>query len=227
MKNLVKYYLVVGVLAIIFLNPVYAQEQKNPSIIIRTEEVPYDDFNKIARDASPIKLENVHDISWQVIIDNNLLYGNPNGNAVLRFYDAEIEDKFIEIGMGSPPNHKFWIAVQLPDMGYVLVHTVTERGWDPDAKSIISYTDQAGLTVNNGLRIVVSNLDVDNFAISSYSVHGMESSSDPPATTSGSLEMEFLSGDPAQNPFFLFPFYVTAAVGIIAAILFLTKKRSS
>ena len=227
MKKLVKYYLMIGVLAIILLNPVFAQEQKNPSLIIHTEEVPYDDFNKIARDTSPIVLENVHDISWQVTIDNNLLYGNPNGNAVLRFYDAEIEDKFIEIGMGSPPDHKFWIAVQLPDMGYVLVHTVTERGWAPNAKSIISYTDQAGLTVNNGLRIVVSNLDVDNFAIGSYSVHGMESSADPPATTSGSLEMEFLSGDPAQNPFHLFPFYVTAGVGIVAAVLFLTKKRSS
>ena len=227
MKNLMKCYFLIGVLAIIFINPVFAQEQKNPSLIIRTEEVPYDDFNKIARDASPIKLANTHAVSWQVTIDNNLLYGNPNGNAVLRFYDAEIEDKFIEIGMGSPPNNKFWIAVQLPDMGYVLVHTVLERGWDPDAKSIISFTNQAGLTVNNGLRIVVSNLDVDNFAIDSYSVHGMESSTDPPAMISGSLEMEFLSGDPAQNPFHLFPFYVTASVGIIAAILFLTKKRSS
>ncbi len=227
MKNLVKYYFLIGVLAIIFINPVYAQEQKNPSIIIRTEEVPYDDFNKMARDTSPIKLANTHAVSWQVTIDNNLLYGNPDGNAVLRFYDAEIEDKFIEIGMGSPPDKKFWIAVQLPDMGYVLVHTVLERGWTPDTKLIISYTDQAGLTVNNGLRIVVSNLDVDNFAIDSYSVHGMESSTDPPAMTSGSLEMEFLSGDPAENPFFLFPFYVTAVVGIIAAILFLTKRRSS
>ena len=227
MKKLVKYYLLIGIFAVIFLTPVYAQEQKNPSLIIHTEEVPFDDFNKIARDTSPIILENVHDISWQVTIDNNLLYGNPKGNAVLRFYDAEIENKFIEIGMGSPPDHKFWIAVQLPDMGYVLVHTVTERGWSQDTKSIISYTDQAGLTVNNGLRIVVSNLDVDNFAIGSYSVHGMESSTDPPATTAGSLEMEFLSGDPAKNPLHLFPFYVTAGVGIIAAILFLTKKRSS
>jgi len=227
MKNLVKYYFLIGVLAIIFINPVYAQELKNPSIIIHTEEVPYDDFNKIARDASPIKLADIHAVSWQVTIDNSLLYGNPNGNAVLRFYDVEIEDKFIEIGMGSPPDHKFWIAVQLPDMGYVLVHTALERGWASDAKSIISFTNQAGLTVNNGLRIVVSNLDVDNFAIGSYSVHGMESSTDPPATTSGSLEMEFLSADPAQNQFFLFPFLVTASVGIIAAILFLTKKRSS
>lgn len=222
-----KYYLMVGFLAIIFLNPIYAQEQKNPSLIIHTKEIPYHEFNKIARDASPIKLENIHAVSWQVTIDNNLLYGNPNGNAVLRFYDAEIEDKFIEIGMGSPPNHKFWIAVKLPDTGYILVHTMLERGWAPNAKSIISYTDQAGLTINNGLRIVVSNLDVDGFAIDSYSVHGMESSTDPPAINSGSLVMEFLSGDPSQNPLHLFPFYVTAVVGAIVGILFLTKKHSS
>lgn len=227
MKNLVKYYLIIGFLAIIFLNPVYAQEQKNPSLTIHTIEIPFHEFNKIARDTSQIKLENTQAISWQVTIDNNLLYGNPNGNAVLRFYDAEIEDKFIEIGMGSPPDHKFWIAVQLPDTGYVLVHTMLERGWAPNAKSIISYTDQAGLTINNGLRIVVSNLDVDGFAIVSYSVHGMESSTDPPAINSGSLEMEFLSGDPSQNQFYLFPFYVTAVVGTIVGILFLTKRRSS
>ena len=226
MKNLVNYYLFIGILTIIFFSPIYAQEQKNPSLTIHTEEIPYDDFNKISRDASPTKLADVHAVSWQVTIDNNLLYGNPNGNAVLRFYDVEIEDKFIEIGMGSPPDHKFWIAVQLPDTGYVPVHTMLERGWAPNAKSIISYTDQAGMTVNNGLRIVVTNLDVGGFAIDSYSVHGMESSTDPPATTSGSLEMEFLSGDPTKNPLHLFPFYVTAAVGAVAGILFLTKKRS-
>lgn len=222
-----KCFLMIGVLTIILVNPAFAQEQKNPSLIIHTEEVSYDEFNKIARDVSIINLANTHAVSWQVTIDNNLQYANPNGNAVLRFYDAEIEEKFIEIGMGSPPDHKFWIAVKLPNTGYVLIHTVLERGWTPNAKSIISYTDQAGLTVNNGLRIVVSNLDVEGFAIDSYSVYGMESSTDPPAMNSGSLEMEFLSGDPAKNPFHLFPFYVTAAVGAIAGILFLTKKRSS
>jgi len=38
--------------------------------------------------------------------------------------------------------------------------------------------------------------------------------------------MEFLSGDPAKNVFALFPFYVAAGVGIIVAVLFITKKRT-
>ena len=55
----------------------------------------------------------------------------------------------------------------------------------------------------------------------------MESSTDPPAINSGSMIVEFLSGDPAQNVLAFFPFYVTAAVGLLVGILFLTKKRSS
>jgi hypothetical protein len=91
----------------------------------------------------------------------------------------------------------------------------------------MSYTDRAGLTVNNGDRIVVSNLDVGVFAIGSYSVHGKEGSTDPPAINSGNITIEFLSGDPSQNIFALFPFIVTAIIGALAGGLFLTKKRSA
>ena len=221
------YYFVIGILAIFFLNPVYAQETKNPSLILHEEEVPFYEFNRVARDTLSVEFEDVHAISWQVIFNNKLLYGNPDGNAVIRFYDAEIEDKFLEIGMGSPPDYKLWVAAQVPKEGYVVIHSMLERGWTPDAKIIVSYTDRAGLTVNNGLRIVISNLDIGLFSIDSYSVHGMESSTDPPAVNSGSFTFELLSGDPSKNIFHLFPFYVTAAVGIVAGILFLTKNRFS
>ena len=53
--------------------------------------------------------------------------------------------------------------------------------------------------MNNGGRIVVTNLDIGVFAIDSYSVHGLEGSTDPPAVNSGSMIVEFLSGDPAKN----------------------------
>ena len=82
------------------------------------------------------------------------------------------------------------------------------------------------MTVNNGARIVVSNLDIEEFAVNSYSVFGMESSTDPPAVNSGSLTVEFLSGDPSKNVFAFFPFYIAAAVGILVGTLYLTKKRS-
>ena len=222
MKYLFTIILFLGVI----VSPAFAQEEKNPSLIIDTLEIPSNEFNTVLRE-SPIRvLDDVHAVSWQVTIDNNLLYANPNGNAVLRLYDQATHDEFIEVGMGSKPDNKFWVAVQTPKEGYIVVHSDLDRGWYPEAKSIISFTDRAGLTVNNGARIVVTNLDIGEFAVHSYSVHGMEGSTDPPAVSSGSMIIEFLSGDPAKNIFALYPFYMAAAVGIIVAILFVTKKRT-
>ena len=221
-----KYLFTIILLAGIFISPVFAEETNNPSLIIDTLEIPSNEFNTIVREAPIRILDDVHAVSWQVTIDNNLLYANPDGNAVLRLYDQENRDEFIEMGMGSQPDNKFWVAVQTPKEGYIVVHRDLDRGWYPEAKSIISFTDRAGLTVNNGARIVVTNLDIGEFAIHSYSVHGMEGSTDPPAVSSGSMVIEFLSGDPAKNVFALFPFYVAAGMGVIVGILFLTKKRS-
>ncbi|MGY5146852.1 MAG: hypothetical protein ACW9W4_02490 [Candidatus Nitrosopumilus sp. bin_7KS] len=221
-----KYLFTIILFAGIFITPAFAQEPTNPSLIIDTFEIPFNEFNTVLRE-SPIRvLDDVHAISWQVTIDNNLLYANPNGNAVLRLYDQENRDEFIEMGMGSQPDNKFWVAVQTPKEGYIVVHRDLDRGWYPEAKSIISYTDRAGLTVNNGARIVVTNLDIGEFAIHSYSVHGMEGSADPPAVSSGSMILEFLSGDPGKNIFALYPFAMAAGVGALVGILFLTKKRS-
>jgi len=222
----VKYLLVLALVTGFVISPAFAQELKNPSLIIDTIEIPADKFNILLRDAPVVMLDDVHAISWQVTIDNNLLYANPNGNAVLRLYDKATHDEFIEVGMGSQPDNKFWVAVQTPKEGYVVVHKDLDRGWYPQAKSIISFTERAGLTVNNGARIVVTNLDIGEFAIDSYSVYGMEDSADPPAVNTGSMIIEILSGDPAKNAFALFPFYVAAGVGIIVGVLFLTKKRS-
>jgi len=208
------------------ITPAFAQEVKNPSLIIDSIEIPADNFNSVLRDAEIVKLDDIHAVSWQVTIDNNLLYANPDGNAVLRLFNQDSEDRFIEVGMGSKPDNKFWVAVTTEKEGYIVVHKDLDRGWYPEAKSIISYTDKAGLTVNNGARIVVTNLDIGVFAIDSYSVHGKDGTTDPPAVNSGSLILDFLSGDPAQNIFAFFPFYVAAGVGIIVAVLFVTKKRT-
>jgi hypothetical protein len=221
MKHLIAVILLFGFL----ITPAFAQEAKNPSVIIEILEIPFSDFNKISRDAIIIDLENDHKISWQITIDNNLGYTNPNGNGVFKFYDKN-SDKFVEIGMGAPPHEKFWVAANTEREGYVVVQSDLERGWYPATKIIISYTERGGLTVNNGARITVSNLNIGSFEIDSYSVFGMEGSSDPPAAKSGSMIVEFLSGDPAENVFAFFPFYIAAALGILVGVLFLTKKRS-
>jgi len=64
-----------------FITPVFAQEITNPSLIIDSIEVPAEKFNVVLRDTPITSLNAVHAISWQVTIDNNLLYANPDGNA--------------------------------------------------------------------------------------------------------------------------------------------------
>ncbi len=222
MKYLFALILLVGFI----ITPAFAQEVKNPTLIIESIEIPAEEFNRVLRDAPIIPLGGVHAVSWQVTVDNNLLYANPDGNAVLRLYDHETSDEFIEVGMGPQPDNKFWVAVKTPKEGYVVVHRDLDRGWYPQAKSIISYTDRAGLTVNNGARIVVTNLDIGQFAIDSYSVYGKDGSTDPPAVNSGSMILDILSGDPAKNVFALYPFYMAAGIGVVVVALLLSKKRT-
>jgi len=205
--------------------PAFAQEIKNPSVVIEIIEIPFQDFNKVSRDATIVDLDNDHAISWQLTVDNNLVYAHPNGNAVLKFYDKNSE-KFVEIGMGSPPDKKFWVAVNTVKEGYVVVQSNLERGWYPETKLIISFTERGGLTVNNGARISVASLNIGSFVIDSYSSHGLEGSTDPPAVNSGSMTVEFLSGDPGQNIWAFFPFYITAGLVIFIGVLYLTKRRS-
>ena len=206
--------------------PAFAEEQSNPTLAIVNIDIDYNDFNIPAREEVVVQFDEIHDVSWQVNLVNDLLYGNPDANGVIKFYDATIEDKFIEIGMGSPPDKKFWIAVQLPDEGYVVVHDKLDRGWLPSGKVILAYSDTAGLTVNNGERIVLSNLDIEGFEIKAYSVWGMQGSQDPPAVVAGSLNLEILSGDPKEGPLHMLPFAVVGCLGVGIVILLVTKKRS-
>ncbi|MBA4717600.1 MAG: hypothetical protein HRO68_00205 [Nitrosopumilus sp.] len=222
-----KYLFAIVLFAGFFITPAFAQDMNNPSVIIDTIEIPAQEFNIVLRDAPIIPLDDVHVVSWQVTIDNNLLYAHPNGDAVIRIYNQDLSaTEFIEVGMGSQPDNKLWVAVKTPKEGYIVVFRDLDRGWYPEAKVLISYTDRAGLTVNNGGRIVVTNLAIDVFAIDSYSVHGLEGSTDPPAVNSGSMIVEFLSGDPAKNIFALYPFFLAIGLFAIVGVLFLTKKRS-
>lgn len=214
------------ILLTITIFPGYAQTQLNPSISLETTEIPFDKFNVVSSDANIITLEHEHAINWQLTIENNLVYANPLGNAVMRLYDNLNTEKFIEIGMGSQPDFKFWVAVQTPDTGYAVIHSRIEDGWKPGEHVIAAYSASTGFSVNSGERIVVSNLDVNNFVIKEIAVYGMESSTDPSATNSGSLTLNVVSGNPAANPLFYLPFILAGTIGVLVVVLLKTKKRA-
>ena len=207
--------------------PANAQQFSNPSLVLQTVDIPSSDFNRINDDTQIIPFEKTHSGSWQITIDNKLLYSNPNGNAIIRIYDAIVKGKYIEIGMGSQPDHKFWVAVNLPDAGYIPATRLDKEGWYENTKTILAYSDAAGLSVGNGKRIVVTNLGLSDFVVGSYGVYGLDSASDPPAINSGTYSVEVLSGDISQNPLHYYPFYVVGGIGALIGVLLLTKKRSS
>ena len=104
-------------------------EPSNPSLNIHQTEIPYSEFNKIMRDLVIVDFENTHAGSWQAEFHNDLLYGNPDGDAAIRIYDLDIPGKFFEIGMGSHPRYSYWIAADVPETGYVLLYSAYENGW--------------------------------------------------------------------------------------------------
>ena len=226
-------YLLIIFLAFTII-PAFAQEPmigdylepSNPSLIIHQTEISYFEFNKVKSNAVIMEFENIHAGSWQTEFHNDLLYGNPDGDAVIRIYDSENADKFFEIGMGSHPRYSYWIAAAVPETGYVLLYSAYENGWAPGKPTKITYSEQGGLTVDNGLRTVLSNLDISPFAIKSYSVHGMKGSTDPPAVTDGIFTVKIISAEYGDNPLAAFPFIVTGILGAAVIILIVSKKRS-
>ena len=222
-----KYKIPIILFASLLFFPAFGQEKAlNDSLSMAKFDINWNDFNIPSRDATIIPFDEIHERTWQVNLENKLLYGNPEGAAVVRLYDANIENKFVEIGMGGIPDRPFWVAVQLPEEGYIVVHDKLERGWLPGAKVILAYSDSAGLTINNGERIVISNLDVETLAIEAYSVWGLKGSQDPPATTDGFLNLEVISGDPTEGPLHMFPFMVVGALGCVVVFLLVSKKRN-
>ena len=218
------FILALSISVMVFL-PAHAQNFSNPSLILETIDVSPDEFNKISGDAIITRLDTTHSGSWQITIENKLLYANPAGSAIVRFYDTDA-DKFIEVGMDSPSDRRLWIGLQLPGEGYIPVTRIDKEGWHDNAKIILAYNDDQGVSISNGKRVVVTNLDLKGFSVNAYSVYGMVESTDPPAINSGKFTFDILSGDVSKNPLHYYPFYVSGAVAALVGILLLIKKRS-
>jgi hypothetical protein len=222
----IRYVVIFAILLIIPLFPVYAQSSMNKSERLDTVEVPFSAFNVINHNATDFILQHEHATNWQLEIENKLQYENPNGTAVIRLYDNLDKQKFIDIGMGSPPDYRFWVAVNTAADGYFVIHDEKKLGWGEGKVVVVSHSSNSGLTVLVGQKTMVDQLDVAGFTIKDFAVYGMESADAPPAVNDGKVVLSFLSGDPSQNPIFWMPSIVLAATGALMYILLKTKKRT-
>lgn len=207
--------------------PVYAQESTmNKSERYDSLQVPYTAFNVYSKNATLFKLDHEHVTNWELEMQNKLQYTNQEGNVVVRLYEDINTPKFIEIGMGGPPDYRFWVAVNTPEDGYFVIHDEKKIGWTPDKLITATHSSSGGLTVSVGSKEAVSNLDVAGFTMREFTVSGMNSASDPPPVESGALTFSILSGDPSQNIIFYMPFMVLAVTAALIVVLLKTKKRT-
>jgi len=207
--------------------PVYAQESTmNKSERYDSLQVPYTAFNVYSKNATLFKLDHEHVTNWELEMQNKLQYTNQEGNVVVRLYEDINTPKFIEIGMGGPPDYRFWVAVNTPEDGYFMIHDEKKIGWTPDKLITATHSSSGGLTVSVGSKEAVSNLDVAGFTMREFTVSGMNSASDPPPVESGALTFSILSGDPSQNIIFYMPFMVLAVTATLIVVLLKTKKRA-
>jgi len=223
MQSFVLVALLVGT---IFL-PAYAQQSSmNKSEHYDVVEVAYDAFNVVKNNATAFKLPHEHVTNWQMEIENKLRYATPDASAVIRLYEDLKSQKFIEIGMGSPPDYKFWTAVNTPEDGYFVIQQPQKLGWSPGKIVTITHSSNSGLSVSVGQKVMVDNLDIAGFTVRDFTVYGMGSISDPPATNSGSVTLSIVSGNPAENPIFYMPFIVLGGTVVLIVVLLKTKKRT-
>ena len=208
------------------LFPAFAQSPMNPSEHLDSVVVPSSAFNVVSHSATVFNLEHEHATNWQIEIQNKLLYANPDGNAIVRIYDNLNTEKFVEFGMGSQPDYKFWVAVNTPADGYFVIHEDRTDGWSPDSVITVQHSSNSGLSVTVGPKTVVDQLDVGDFTIKNFAVYGMDSTTDPPAINSGNMTLNFLSGNPAQNPIFYMPMIVLVGTAALIVVLVKTKKRT-
>ncbi|MHB8545488.1 MAG: hypothetical protein ACYDAJ_01815 [Nitrosotalea sp.] len=208
--------------------PVYAQESTmNKSERYDSVLVPYSAFNVYAKNATLFKLDHEHVTNWDIEMHNHLNYTNQEGNAVVRFYEDVHTPKFIEIGMGGPPDYRFWVAVNTPEDGYFMIHDEKHLGWAPDKLITATHSSSGGLTVSVGEKDAVSNLDIAGFTMREFTVSGMNSASDPPPVNSGVFVFSIVSGDPSQNIIFYMPFMALAVTLVLVFVLLKTKNRTS
>jgi hypothetical protein len=164
--------------------------------------------------------------NWQLIIQNNLsYYQSDDAKTIIRLYEPTPSEKFIELGMFGGPSARFWAAVNTRDSGYIRVYERDKDGWSREEPIFVAHANNQGLTITNGKRIIIDKLSVDDFSVSSISVHGKDKPQDPPSTYAGDLTFSIIFGNPADSPLYFLPLIMIVLVGGTLIFLLFKKKR--
>ncbi len=209
------------IILLVVMHPIHAQVERGVDRLV----IPFDAANGTIDDPYLYKLERRHTANWIVTINNNLIYNPESSDAkvVLRFRNAFNTGEFLELGMRGE-DRVLWFALSKEGIGYMTMYR-NSNAWFPERAVMMTYAQGERLSVNNGQRVVVDRLNIEQFAIDGVEVYGRDGLDAPYSALAGVITIEVMSGNPLDNPIMSVPFIVTGAVAGIVLILLKFKRR--
>ena len=223
---------VLGIVVIVFV-PLHAlAEQIQPTNIVKSSKeesfsLPYQAANRDNHDPFIYKFDKSKGLNWIFTIDDKLSYiPNNQSKVVVTLKEADPSPKFIQIFLYGGNAQKFAVAVNTKDTGYQIIYSKDVKGWVNEQPVTLTNVDNAGLTVTDGKRIVVDNLNTDGFDLASIQIYGKDETGASANAYGGSLELSTFSGDISGTPMYYVPAAVMVGFGALLGVLLYKKKRT-
>jgi hypothetical protein len=189
--------------------------------------IPFNDTNSDRRNPVEYVFDEPKSTNWIISIFNNLsYYNNPDSKTIIKIQEKPPSEKFIELMLFGNQSKRFIVSVNTNETGYMRMYENSQNGWSTtDGPIIVSHAATPGLTVTNGMRIVLDRLGMEGFDVGSISVYGKDEPSNPDSTFAGSLRFQVISGDYSQSTLYFMPLVMVAGVGGVVIFLLIWKKR--
>lgn len=212
-------------LAILLLAPIHTIHAQDGGRKADKIVIPFNAANSTIDAPSLYRFKDKHIANWILTISNNLIYNPDNGDAkvILRFRNSYNTNEFLEVGM-TGLDRVLWFAVGKESIGYMTMYR-NSNAWFPERAIMMTYAQGERLSVNNGQRIVVDRLNIEQFAIDGVEVYGRDGIDAPYSALAGVITIEVVSGNPLDNPIMSIPFIITGAVAGVVLILLRFKRR--
>jgi hypothetical protein len=226
----------VGVFAIwmLLLLPALASAQSQEDFqVVKTERsesfvIPYTAVNRNEQDPLVYTFDEPKQPNWIVTLQNNVSYVPREGaRTIIKIQEPAPSEKFIELAIYGDQSMRYWVGVNTAEAGYARFYD-SENGWSTQNPISVTHTDNSGLIVTNGQRIVVDRLDVGGFAAASIQVYGNDRNSTLANAYAGEMGFQVLFGRFDQSPIYFVPIAVGVGIfGLIAGLLIIKKRKPS
>lgn len=212
---------------------IYAQQEDDQfknSQVVKTknnEQVtyPYTASNTDRKNPVIYTYDPPKGINWILTIQNNMTYSNSSdAKTIIKLMEPTPSEKFVELALFER-DHKFWVAVNTNESGYIRVHEMDTDGWSREQPLTVGHANNQGLSVTNGKRIVIDRLSLDGFNLGSIAIYGKDDNDSPINTLGGFISFNLLFGNPRDSPLYFLPIIMLVIVGAVILFLLKFKKR--